>query len=375
MKIGIDGIPLSGKKTGVGHYTFEIAHGLATASPADQFHLISHLPYETSAVNSNSNETHNLHFSQPTVNSLTRHWWTIGLPLHIRRKGLDLFHGTNYDIPVWGGCPTVLTIHDLSSFFFADTQIQRRARRSRRRLPTMARLATRIIVPTDSVKTEVCEQLGVNPKKIAVIYEAPRKCFQPESGKTAEMVLRQLQITRPFILYVGTIEPRKNVLTLVFAFEEIYRKTDLRPQLVLAGPTGWLSDDLFRHVEHSAVKDRIILAGYLGDLDLRALYSSCAALSYPALYEGAGLPPLEAMACGAPVVTTNARAISEMVGEAAIRLPAKDYEALAKTLIELLTNEEARSELSTRGIEHVAKFTWERAAVATYETYMEAMAQ
>lgn len=371
MKIGIDGIPLSGHKTGVGHYTFEIAHGLAALLPTEEIRILSHLPYDAEAINANSEQLLNLHFVQPPVNSLTRHWWTIGLPQYIRKHGLDLFHGTNYDIPVWGGCPTVLTIHDLSSFLFAETHVERRVRRARRRLPAMARLAKRIIVPTQSVRTEVGEHLRVNDDKVRVIHEAPRSCFYPQPRIDAENVLRRLQVEEPFILYVGTIEPRKNVLTLVKAFEEIYRKTEHRPQLVIAGPKGWLSDDLYAHVERSGVKDRMLLTGYLGDEDLRALYSSCAVLSYPALYEGAGLPPLEAMACGAPVVTTNARAISEMVNDAAWRLPPTDYEALAKTLLELLNDESARKELSERGIKHVSQYTWERAVSATYETYLE----
>jgi glycosyltransferase involved in cell wall biosynthesis len=372
MKIGIDGIPLGGNKTGVGHYTFEIAHGLAALLPAEEIQVLSHVPYEAGAINTNSGLA-NLHFIKPKVNSFTKHWWTIGLPRYIRRNRINLFHGTNYDIPVWGGCPTVLTIHDLSSFLFAETHVQRRVRRARRRLPTMARLATRIIVPTESVRTEVVENLRVSDDKVSVIHEAPRRCFFPQSRDSAELVLKQLEIEEPFILYVGTIEPRKNVLTLVKAFEEIYRKTEHRPQLVIAGPKGWLSDDLYAHVERSAVKNRLLLTGYLGDEDLRALYSTCSVLSYPALYEGAGLPPLEAMACGAPVVTTDARAISEMVGNAALRLPAKDYEALAKNLLELLIDERAKKELSERGLKHVAQFTWDRAVAATYEVYLEAL--
>jgi glycosyltransferase involved in cell wall biosynthesis len=373
MRIGIDGIPLAGNKTGVGHYTFEIAHGLAAKLPAEEIHVLSHEVFEPAAINTNSSHTTNLQFIQPPVNALTRHWWTIGLPLYIRRHDIALFHGTNYDVPLWGGCPTILTIHDLSSLLFADTHVKRRVRRARRRLPTMAHLATKIIVPTASVRSEVLEHLDISEDKVTVVHEAPRRCFRPESRTNSDIVLKRLKIEDQFVLYVGAIEPRKNVQTLIKAFEEIYRKTEHRPQLVIAGPNGWLSDDVFAQVERSAVKDRILLTGYLGDEDLRALYSTCVLLSYPAIYEGAGLPPLEAMACGAPVVTTDARAISEMVGDAAIRLPAKDHEALATSLVEMLSNENARKELSERGIKHVAQYTWDRAVTATYELYLKAL--
>src|SRR5689334_3452154 len=145
VKIGIDGIPLAELKTGVGHYTFEIAREIARQRPSDLFEILSHLPFADGAIS----DLANLSFIEQPVNSATRHWWTIGLPLYIKRARLDLFHGTNYDIPVWGGCPTVLTIHDLSLLLFPATHEQRRVSRARRRLPSMSRRATLIITPTE----------------------------------------------------------------------------------------------------------------------------------------------------------------------------------------------------------------------------------
>ena len=370
MKIGIDGIPLSQVKTGVGHYTSEIVCGVSLNHPADEFQVVSHIPFEPTAVVPDSD---NLKFIHEPVNAATKHWWTLGLPLYIRRHSLDLFHGTNYDIPVWGGRPTVLTIHDLSLLLFPETHETRRVNRAKRRLPVMARLATRVIVPTESVRSEVLEHLKIDPKKIVIITEAPRRCFRPLLGQDAEPVLRKLGVESSFILYVGAIEPRKNLITLIKALEEIYRSTELQPQLVIAGPKGWLSDDLFHYVEQSSIKERILLTGYLGDEDLRALYSTCAVMSFPALYEGAGLPPLEAMACGAPTVTSDARAVVEMVGDGARVVAAKDDRALASVLVELLMDSGARTSLIERGVRRASEFSWERAAEKTYEVYLEAI--
>src|SRR6185503_15592073 len=174
-------------------------------------------------------------------------------------------------------------------------------------------------------------------------------------------------------LYVGAIEPRKNLLTLIKAFEEIYKTSSLRPQLVIAGPTGWLSENLFQYVEQSTITERILFAGYLHDEDLRALYNACAVMSFPALYEGAGLPPLEAMACGAPVITSDARAVVEMVGDGAITVPAKDHFELAKQIVNVMTNADLRKDLLERGLRRSAQFSWDRAAAATYETYTDAL--
>jgi len=367
VRIGIDGIALSELKTGVGHYTFEIAVEVARQSPSDSFEVLSHLQFADGVVS----HLPNLTFVKQPVNQVTRHWWTIGLPLYIKRARLDLFHGTNYDVPVWGGCPTVLTIHDLSQLLFPETHEERRVRRARRRLPVMSRRATMIITPTEAVKSEVCEHLRVPRDKVIVVNEAPRRSFRPMPLAQASATVRRLGIEDEFILYVGTIEPRKNLITLVKAFEEVLRSTTLRPQLVIAGKKGWLTDELFACIDSAKLGHSLRLTGYLGDADLRALYSACRVMVYPALYEGAGLPTLEAMACGAPVITTNTPAIVEMVGDKARLFAPEDFRALAQQLVELLTNPAMRESLSRAGIEHVARFTWERAAHQTLEIYRQ----
>jgi len=373
MKIGIDGIPLSAAKTGVGHYTFEVARALAVAQPQEEFQVVSQIPFVAAAIESTEPTPSNLAFIHEPVNAFTKHWWTLGLPLYMRRNSFDLFHGTNYDVPLWGGVPTVLTIHDLSLFLYAETHEERRVKRARRRLPIMVRLATRIIVPTESVRSEVCEHFSVDTNKVVVIPEAPRRCFHPVGPESAREVLSRFGIEDSFVLYVGAIEPRKNLITLVRAMEELYTATTLRPQLVIAGPKGWLSDDLFAHVATSLIKDRIVLTGYLGDDSLRALYSTCSVMCYPALYEGAGLPPLEAMACGAPVITSDARAVVEMTGDGAMSVAAMDHRGLAQSIVKLLSNASEREALVQRGLKRAAQFTWERAAAETYETYLAAI--
>jgi glycosyltransferase involved in cell wall biosynthesis len=370
MRIAIDGLPLGVVRTGVGHYTFEVAKGLAEAQPNDQFELVSHSPFIAEV---NGQGPTNLSLKQEHINALTRNWWTIGLPLYIRRNSIDLFHGTNYDVPLWSGCPTVLTIHDLSLFLHPETHEQTKVRRARRRLPTMTRVADRIIVPTESVKREVCEHLPAAPEKVTVIPEAARQCFHPESTTIAKPALDRLGIEGPFILYVGAIEPRKNILTLVKAFEDVYKRSELRPQLVIAGPTAWLADHLLNYVRDSSVKNKILLTGYLGDDDLRALYSTCTLMCYPALYEGAGLPPLEAMACGAPVITTKTSAISEVVADAALLFAPTNYQTLASQIVELFMDSRVRESLIRKGLKRAAEFSWQRTATLTYQTYLDTL--
>jgi len=213
----------------------------------------------------------------------------------------------------------------------------------------MARAARAIIVPSHAVKREVCDHLQIDSPKIAVIPEAAREAFQQITTTETESVRRRLAIEDDFILFVGTIEPRKNLLTLVRAFEEIVRSDSRRPQLVIAGATGWLSQDVFAYVQAAGISDRIRFVGYLADDDLRALYSACRTFVYPSLYEGFGLPLLEAMACGAPVITSDTPSIRETVGEAALLVSPTDSSGLTQAIVRLLDNAAERQERSVAG--------------------------
>lgn len=368
MRFGLDGIPLQEKKSGIGHYTLELARALAALAPEHEFEIVSPSPLpstETSAPN--------LHFTDARARGLKRrYWWPIGLPLYCRRASFALFHGTNFDLPYWTTSPTVLTIHDLSLLLFPQTHEERLVRRARRVLPLMVRKATAIITPSETVKGEVCEHLGVNGDKVFAIPEAARACFYPAPPSETEPVRQRLGIQPEFILFVGTIEPRKNLLALARAFEQI-AKTHARTQLVIAGQKGWLSDDLMAYLEESEIRDRVLFTGHLSDDDLRALYSSCRVFVYPSLYEGFGLPLLEAMACGAPVVTSNVGSIVETVGNAARLISPTDSDDLAQAITALLDDAREREHRSSAGIKHARKFSWEKTAAATWEVYQKAL--
>jgi glycosyltransferase involved in cell wall biosynthesis len=372
MNIALDGMPLASPLTGVGHYTFELARSLALASPSDRFTLVSPLPASPSNLELiKQRAPENLSFKNAGRGLLNRRWWSVGLPLYLRNSSFDLFHGTNYEIPLLSKRPSVVTIHDLSMLLHPEAHEPHLVRRARWRLPLMTRSASRILTPTESVKTEVCERLGVDPEKVVVTPEAPRSIFRRLVEEQTRQTRQQLAIDDEFILFVGTIEPRKNLLTLVNAFERVVQTTSFRPQLVIAGGRGWLMDDFEATLTAKGLKERICFTGYLHDDDLCALYSSCKAFVYPSLYEGFGLPPLEAMACGAPVIASAIGSIKETVGETARLVDPQSSEDLAQAIAELLTNENLRQNLSAAGLERVKKFSWERTAVKTLNVYRD----
>jgi glycosyltransferase involved in cell wall biosynthesis len=370
MRIGLDGIPLVSAKTGIGHYTLELARALATIATDDEFELISPFAFNSSAFNEV------LPANLKKVEARRRKfWWAVGLPLYMRRSRTSLFHGTNYEIPVLSKCPTILSIHDLSQLLYPQTHLAQSVRRARYRLPLMARAATKIITATEYVKKEVVEHLKVDAAKIAVTPYAPRRMFRPLPRSETEETRTRLGIEENFILFVGTIEPRKNLITLLRALSEILRSTDLRPQLVIAGQEGWLTGETMNYVESERLGERVKFTGYITDEDLRALYACCTVCVYPSLYEGFGLPPLEAMSCGAPVIASNVPSLSEAVGDAAQLVPPTATQELAQAIVETIRDETKRSHFSHAGINHASQFTWERTARLTLEIYRGALLQ
>jgi glycosyltransferase involved in cell wall biosynthesis len=263
----------------------------------------------------------------------------------------------------------VLTVHDLSVFTHPETHDVRFARRARRRLPIMLRAASHVVTPTEAIKGELTARFNLDPLRITVTPEAPRNSFFQMKREDTAAVRQRLGIEDDFILFVGTIEPRKNLHTLLRAFERISRMRDRRLQLVLAGGGGWLTDDFDRLVRASDFRERIRLTGYLSDEELRALYSSCKVFVYPSLYEGFGLPPLEAMACGAPVVASRIAAHEETLKDKARLIEPMDEPALAKAIVELVEDEKARQSLVKEGLAHVANFSWRKTAELTSKVY------
>jgi glycosyltransferase involved in cell wall biosynthesis len=377
MRVGLDGLPLTSLKTGVGHYTFELARALPRVEPSSSFEII--YPSTYPAINSIDNgkgvaPPDNLRLERVRVGLLGRHWWSMGLPRYVRRHNVELFHGTNYDVPLGRPCATVLTVHDLSQLLHPETHARRSARRARRRLPLMARVADAIITPTESVRREVCENLRIGAEKVFAIPEAARACFRPLAFAETAALRRRLGIENDFLLAVGTLEPRKNLSLLVGAFEQITGEWLRSPtQLVIAGGRGWLSGSLFATIEKSPARDRILLTDYLHDEDLRALYASCRAFIYPSIYEGFGLPPLEAMACGAPVIASRIPALTETTGGAALLFDPQNADELAQKILELLADENARRKLSTAGQQRAAELSWANTARLTWDVYENAL--
>src|SRR5262249_18349163 len=219
----------------------------------------------------------------------------------------------------------------------------------------------------------VHEHLQLPLERIVVVPEAPRKCFRPLERNATAMVKSGVGINGDFLVFVGTVEPRKNIGILLQAFEELM-ETHARPvQLVITGRKGWLVDDLYKSLQRSPAARLLVLTGYLSDEELCALYSACTAFVYPSIYEGFGLPPLESMACGAQVIASRIPSIVEVTASAARLIDPLSPAELARAILETLQSESTRKRMSTAGIERANSFSWSQAASLTQQVYAEAV--
>jgi len=241
-------------------------------------------------------------------------------------------------------------------------------------LPRVLYSVDKIITISECTKKDIVKFYKIPEDKIKVILLAPDPIYQPLSHDIIAPILSKYGVCAPYILYVGSLEPRKNIQTLIQGFANI-KKRGLNHKLIIVGNKKWEYSKLIRIVAESGLHNDVIFTGYLPDEDLPALYNGADLFVYPSLYEGFGLPPLEAMACGTPVITSNTSSLPEVVGNAGIKVDPQDVDQLSDAIYHVLTDENLRLSLIEKGLERSKQFSWERTATETWKVYDEVAAQ
>lgn len=272
-------------------------------------------------------------------------------------------------VPLSIDAPTVSTMHDLSVLLFPRWHPKHRVEKYERHLRAGLEHTSQFIAVSEATKRDMVEHLGLAAERIHVVPEAPRPEFRPLSAESIARVRKQLDLPDRFLLYVGTIEPRKNVAGLLRSYARLPESLRSRCPLVLAGGWGWQSETVRQMLERSPWKESVRWIGYLEDDQLVAVMNAAEALVYPSFYEGFGLPPLEAMACGTPVITTHAGSLKEVVADAAIVVDPNDEDDLTLAMRAILLHREIGDEYRQRGRQHVLRFDWKSTARATREVY------
>jgi glycosyltransferase involved in cell wall biosynthesis len=284
----------------------------------------------------------------------------------------SLVHGPVFVGPLIAPCPVVTTIHDLS--FIRFPHLFRPVNRLYLTVMTRlsARRARRLIAVSEHAGSETVHLLGVSREKIDVVYHGVDPAFRPLPTKTVEAFRERRDLPERYVLFVGTLEPRKNLEQLIEAFSRVH---DGRTQLVLAGGTGWLYDDLHRKVEELNLGDAVLFPGYVRSKELPLWYNAATALAYPSLYEGFGMPVTEAQACGTAVLTSNTSSLLEAAGEAALLVDPHSVDEIAAGLNRVLGDRALRQSLKERGLAHARRFSWSRTAQQTIQVYRRALAR
>jgi glycosyltransferase involved in cell wall biosynthesis len=295
----------------------------------------------------------------------------VTLSAELRRRPIDLLH-VQYTAPPLAPCPVVATIHDLSFEHLPETFRRRSRVQLRLTVRRTARRAARVIAPSEFTRRDLIETYRLDPERVAAIPLAASPHFRPvEDAEEIARVRRRYRLGGEYVLAVGSIQPRKNLARLVRAYSLLRRERGRSnlPQLVLVGKLAWLYGETLRAIEEEGAGGSVILTGYVSEGDLPALYTGALCFVYPSYFEGFGLPPLEAMSCGAPVLTGNLTSLPEVVGDAGLTADPFDTGALARALARLIDDAALRADLRARGLRRARAFNWRDTARMTLQVY------
>jgi glycosyltransferase involved in cell wall biosynthesis len=312
----------------------------------------------------------------PTQKPLIRIFWEQFIqPLALLRRGVDLLHALAFVAPVAAACPHVVTIYDLS--FLRYPELFRPFNRwyLRRFTAHSARRARAVITISESTRRDVINFLGVPPERVQTVYCGVDAAFRPLPAPEVAAFKARRHLPESFVLFLGTLEPRKNVDGLIRAYARWREHDPKAPPLVVAGGKGWYYDQIFERVERLNLAGSVHFPGYIPQEQLPWWYNAATLFVYPSHFEGFGLPVLEAMACGVPVITSAASSLPEVAGhdDIARMVDPQDIEALAETMAEIMDQADLRAGMSQKGLAQAAKFSWAKAAQETVGIYRQAL--
>jgi glycosyltransferase involved in cell wall biosynthesis len=367
MKIGLDARgAIWYRGTGIGTYTYQLIKNLYVLDKKNEYRFF--WP---------GDEYKNL---DPTVdeifNSIERSkdkfWEEVHIPMSVEQEKIDLFHvpQNGIGLPLKKGCLNVVTVHDLIPYIYPETVGKGYLKIFLNEMPRIMEQSDLVITVSEHSKRDIQRIFNLPEEKVVVTYEAPESVYRPiEKGEAKEFVKERFGIDRPYVLYIGGFSPRKNVKGLINAFYEIQDQIPKDTALVLVGKEARDFDETVMLVDALRLRDRVIFTGFAAVPELPLLYNAADLCVYPSFYEGFGLPPLEAMACGTPVITSNTSSIPEVTGDAAVLVNPHDMYDLADKIKQVLNSPELQEKMREDGLAQASNFTWEKCARETLGLY------
>ena len=368
MKIAYDATVLQGKKSGVGYYCEELLGAMAALDHETEFFVFSHRPLNREGYPASPN----VRVSTTNQFPVRAFYLHTLLPQLLRRERPDLCHYTNFLAPFKESTPYVVTIHDMGLERMETSHPLAKRLYTKRLIPRVAERARLVITNSEYSKWEIVRYLGIPASRIRVTPLAASAAFRPIAGPLREEVLKRFKLDKPYVLYVGNLEPRKNLKRLLQAFARLEGR-DL--ELVIVGNRWYRGNDAEEAAKSLGIHNRVRFPGYVDREDLPALYSGALAFIYPSLLEGFGLPVIEAMACGTPVITSNNSSLKEIAVDAALLVDASSTRSIQQALEDVIRDESLRKTLAEKGILRASTYSWQATAALTLDAYREALGQ
>lgn len=279
------------------------------------------------------------------------------------RDRIDLLFSPCFLVPLICPSRSMITIHDLTHVVFPEKHKAKHLFIYNTLLPHSIKSSNKIIAVSQNTKQDIIKIFNIPEEKVTVIYESANDIFKPVKGsESISKIKRKYGIPSKYILFVGTIEPRKNLIRLIEAFNLVKTRKNINYKLVIVGKKGWMYEDVFNSIKELGLENEIVFTDYIPEKDLVYIYNGADIFVYPSLYEGFGLPPLEAMSCGVPVVTSNTSSLPEVVGKAAVLIDPYDVKQLSDAIYWVLTNRGLRENLIGNGLRRARLFSWQKAA-------------
>ena len=369
MRIAIDATSVPQRPAGAGVYAIELVRALAGMHAGDGYALFTRAcafdPYVSGRRN----------WRVERIDAGCRQarllWEQAVLPRRTAALGIDVLHSTHHTLPLRPmRARRVVTIHDVTFFLTPERYTPARRLYMQTMTKLAARVADAIIVPSETVRRDVLRLLRMPASKVRAIHEAAGGRYMPVTAAEASSVAYRYGLAAPYVLSVGSLEPGKNRARLIRAMAAL-RDEGFEHGLAIVGQPAWTYQQDYALVERLGMSDRVRFLGYVPDEDMPALYNAASVFAFPSLYEGFGLPVLEAMACGTPVITSNVSATAEVAADAAVLVDPLSVEAISAGLRALVSDVGMREGLAARGLARVAGFTWERAARETHAVYAQ----
>lgn len=365
QRIGIDFTAASRERAGIGRYARELIRALARFDHTHSYTLFVPRDAHADLLRFDWPPNFTIRRAPFTERYLAAMWHRarIPLPVEVFIGKVDVFYSPDFLLPPTFAQRKLVTVHDLSYVRVPECFPRPLLNYLNQAVPPSVAHADLILADAVSTQRDLSEVYRIPPEKIKVLYSGVDARFSPNVPNESRARVRQWTQGKPYILSVGTLQPRKNYVRLIEAFAQVISKLpNSNLQLVIAGGHGWMYEQIFQTVERLNLQERVLFPQFVSDDDLPALYTDATLFVYPSLYEGFGLPVAEAMACGVPVVSSNASSLPEVGGDAVLYFDPHNTDAMAEAIHRALTDESLREQLRTRGIEQAKKFSWEKAA-------------